>query len=61
MLMCKNCRFCNKDSSGNVNINIVEKSTIGMQFGKMLSCFPKIYSGPTELLCLDCHHTYAKS
>ena len=59
MLICKNCGRTNEDHLGNnlCTINIMERSTIGMHFGKKLSAFPKNYSRSTALLCVECYET----
>jgi hypothetical protein len=59
MLICNNCGRCNEDHLGNnlCNINIMERPTIGMHFGKKLSAIPKNYSRPTALLCVECYET----
>jgi hypothetical protein len=48
MLICENCNRCNIDTFGNVlpNIDIRQRATIGMHFGKKLSSFPKNCTAP---------------
>lgn len=59
MLICKNCNRCNIDTFGNVlpNIDIMQRATIGMHFGKKLSSFPKNCTAPEVLICLECYKT----
>lgn len=56
-MICENCFRNNTDTSGNVlhNIEIKERLTIGMHFGKALSSFPRNYTKAAVKCCRECY------
>ena len=56
-MICENCFRNNTNISGNIlrNIEIKERLTIGMHFGKALSSFPRNYAKPTVKCCTECY------